>query len=79
MARGQRCPSCGKLRFQEQGLSRTCSGCGAVGWIGGEGPSKDSKRGRKCGTCGTSTLKKIGDNGSIKIHHCFTCAATYVE
>jgi ribosomal protein L37AE/L43A len=79
MARGQKCPSCGKLTFQESDQVRQCSKCGAVGWIGGEGPEDMPKPGKTCGTCGKRTLKKVGTNGDVTIMHCFTCAATYIE
>jgi hypothetical protein len=78
MARGQRCPACGRMTFQEQGQVRECSdsSCGAVGWLGSPKPS--SARGKICQVCGSGTLKKVGDAGSLSIHHCYTCQATYL-
>jgi hypothetical protein len=79
MARGQRCPKCGRLTFQEDGQIRKCSdkSCGVVGWLS-DGPKKSSTRGRVCEVCGTGTMKSIGTVGKVSINHCFTCDAVYL-
>lgn len=79
MARGQRCPSCGRLTFQVFGQVRRCSDaeCAAVGWLG-EGPTDIPARGRKCGFCGVGTMKTVGELASgALLHRCFTCSAVY--
>lgn len=79
MARGQKCPNCGNLTFQEEDFARSCTRCGVTGWIGGEGPKRNSARGRQCGTCQKGTLKRVASHEDVvDVHHCYTCAATFV-
>lgn len=79
MARGQKCPKCGKLTFHPEGPVRECSSCGVTGWLG-TGPTTTARRGKKCGFCGIGTMKQVGatENGA-QLHYCFTCSATYTD
>jgi hypothetical protein len=79
MARGQRCPKCGRLTFHEAGQVRKCSdkSCAAVGWLGA-GPTKSSTRGRVCEACGTGTMKLVSTVDNVSVHHCSTCNAVYL-
>lgn len=79
MARGQRCPACGRLTFQTSDQIRKCSDkkCGAVGWLG-HGPESSSARGKMCKVCDNGTMRRVGSVGEVDIHACSTCAAIYM-
>lgn len=79
MARYPKCPSCGRQTFGESEQVRRCTDpkCGVTGWLG-TGPANHGGRGRVCQSCGAGTMKLAAklDDG-MKVHHCFSCAATY--
>lgn len=77
MARGQKCPSCGKLTFQPEGPVRHCKGCRVTGWQG-SGPDKVAGRGKKCLSCEAAAMKQVAvtEEGS-KIHYCSACGTVY--
>jgi len=81
VARGQKCPKCGRLTFQQEGEVWLCSrpACQALGWPK-RGPRKSSKRGRKCTACGVYTMKQVGTlNTGQGVHKCFSCSAVYID
>lgn len=80
VARGQRCPRCGRLTFQPSGQVRQCSDneCGVVGWLG-EGPENSARRGSRCGFCEVGTMKHVVRVGPLEVYRCFTCSAVYLD
>lgn len=81
MARGQRCPKCGRLTFQPDGLGRRCSDatCAVVGWLG-DGPENSSARGSTCGSCGAGTMKVVVTiDDEAQVYCCFGCSAVYIS
>ena len=78
MARGNRCPNCGELKFhanKDHPAVYKCSGCEVVGWWTSPG-SPGAGRGSTCQSCGGKTMRKVYKSKDFTVQHCNTCKAT---
>lgn len=78
MARGQKCPQCGRLTLHApvKGTgAATCSKCGARAWHHQAVP-KGAGRGDECNICGNHTYRVIANLGTVLAFYCSTCEAT---
>jgi hypothetical protein len=75
MAKGAKCPHCGRNNFGDQGSYQKCSACGFIGWSFSHPIEKVGKgRGKACTWCGKLTLHDVVTlpKGEI-VRRCATC------
>jgi ribosomal protein L37AE/L43A len=82
MAKGYRCPTCGKQSGQYRNGSYQCNDkkCSALWWGPFNKPSAGEKRkGFACFQCGRKTVHPVAKLGSVDVYRCSTCGASLLE
>jgi hypothetical protein len=75
MAKGKKCPHCGRSQLKYEGSYDGCAACGFVGWYFSHHVAKVGKgRGKTCAWCGHLTLHDIValPHGEV-VRRCATC------
>ena len=77
--KGQKCPSCGAITFQQYGQVFRCSACDARGRDEKAPPRLASEKGEWCHLCEEHTLRRIYDrirgNERLTIYTCQKCGS----
>lgn len=79
MARGYKCPECGKFAGTYKKGAYHCGSCNSIWWSAFDRPSAGTPRkGYTCPTCGNLTIHPTGTVANAKVWRCSTCAVTMI-